>query len=67
MTGYAMWLAGIILQTARIYSGAPGTCLAGGLQSGRTANLTGAQYKCRLYRIIKRKEQAPCDDIRRIP
>ena len=27
MTGYAMWLAGIILQTARIYSGAPGKVL----------------------------------------
>ena len=39
MTGYAMWLAGIILQTARIYSGAPGKVLGGGLQSGRTANL----------------------------
>ena len=40
----------------------PGKYLAGGLQSGRTANLTGAQYKFRLdihahnaYNIIVRR------------
>lgn len=37
-----------ILQTARIYSGASGKYLTGGLQSGCTANLTGSQHKFRI-------------------
>ena len=47
MTCCAMRLARIILQTARFTVVSPGKCLAGGLQSGCTANLTGAQYKKR--------------------